>query len=271
MTARRYVTKRIVDQVASQMSERDRRVLETVARLNLVSERQLRVLRGAHSASERRLLRLDLANLVDRQVLTRLDRRVGGIRAGSDGYVYALGILGQRLARPGSHVPRTPWTPLPNHLRHALAVSQLYVDLRLAASETSKLSTFDAEPSCWRRFSGHGGARSILRPDAYVTIRLDSFEDCYFVEMDCATESTPRVIGKARTYVRYYQSGREQVRHGVFPLVVWVTPQQRRAAQITEALAKLDADHWRLFAVTTTDDAAKQLLAGTFVEQGAAR
>lgn len=275
MTAQRrsraYVTKRVVAAVASQMNDRDRHVLETVARLNLVSEHQLRVLRGAQSASERRLLRLDLAGLVDQQALARLDRRVGGERAGSDGYVYALGILGQRLVRPNGRVPRTPWTPLPNHLRHALAVSQLYVDLVVASTESASLRSFDAEPACWRSFSGYGGARSILKPDAFTTIVLDGYEDCYFVEIDCATESTPRIIEKAKTYVHYYQSGREQDRRGVFPLVVWIAPHERRRVQITEALAKLDADHWRLFAATTADTSAKQLLAGTFVDEGADR
>ena len=224
MTARRYVTKRIVDRVAAQLSDRHRAILETAAKLSIVSEGQLRTLMGVESASDRRLFRMDMAGLVERRVLARLDRRIGGVRSGSDGFVYTLDVIGQRLTRPTGPVPRTPWTPQPNHLRHALAVSQIYIDLACATSPTMRLRAFEAEPTCWRSFAGPGGSRLLLKPDAFVIITGGDYQDRFFIEIDCATESTPRIIDKAKTYIRYYQSGREQERHGVFPLVVWIAP-----------------------------------------------
>ena len=150
------------------------------------------------------------------------------------------------------------------HLAHALAVAQLYVDLRLATTADVRLSTFDAEPAAWRFFAGPGSSRLVLKPDAFVVLTGDGYEDRSFVEIDRATESLPRIVEKARTYVRYYQSGREQEHHGVFPLVVWLAPDDRRAAQLVDGLSRLDAEHWRLFAVATDERAIEQLITGAF-------
>jgi hypothetical protein len=262
MTARRYITRAWIRQIADGLTPRDRVLLHTVAKLNIASERQLRQLRGAHSASERRLFRLDVARLVDLRMLARLDRRIGGVRAGSDGYVYALDVVGQRVTDPDRRSYRAPWTPQPMHLRHALAVSQLYVDLASKKVQAVHLRAFDAEPSAWRSFLGPGGARLVLKPDAFVLIAGSDYQDRMFLEIDRATESLPRIVEKAKTYVRYFQSGREQDRHGVFPLVVWIAPQERRASQLVDALSHVPAEHWRLFAVTTDATAVDQLLTG---------
>jgi hypothetical protein len=78
MTPRRYITKARVQRIAATLTPRDSDLLNTVAKLNIASERQLRQLRGAHSAGQRRLFRLDVANLVELRVLARLERRIGG-------------------------------------------------------------------------------------------------------------------------------------------------------------------------------------------------
>jgi hypothetical protein len=267
MTKRRYVTRARIEQLRSRLSSRDHQLLKTVARLNVVSGSQLRRLYYADSPSGQRLARLDLARLSDWRVLARLSQRIGGIRAGSEGYVYALDVAGKRLleSRPARR-HWEPWTPRPNHLRHALAVSDLYLQLRLATPTAARLSVFDAEPGCWRRFCGPGGARLTLKPDAYAVIESDHYEDRYFIELDRATEAAPRITEKARAYVRYWQSGREQGTHDVFPLVLWIAPHRQRVRQINDALDRLPAEHRHLFAVTTAEMAAQQLISGTFAD-----
>jgi hypothetical protein len=199
--------------------------------------------------------------MVTLKILDRLGRTVGGARAGSVGWVYSPGIAGQRLLNSDRSYYKRPWTPNVHYLGHALAVSELYVQLK--ESEKSgelKLARFETEPACWRPL---GGTANRLKPDAFAVIHLHDFEDRIFIEIDRGTEPMPRITTKAKTYIRYWQTGREQSSTGVFPLVLWVTPDENRLALLVDALTDLPAEHWQLFMVTTTDQAAKQLTSGT--------
>jgi len=59
--------------------------------------RQLRQLHYDESEAGKRLARMDLARLVEWRVMARLDRSIGGVRAGSEGFVFRLDAAGQRL------------------------------------------------------------------------------------------------------------------------------------------------------------------------------
>ena len=142
----------------------ERQIVETVARLTLVSGRQLSDLffyfyisdssTPAVSPSTRaRRARRVLARLVEQRVLDRLERRQGGIGGGSSAWVYALGPAGRRMVAywageglprsRGAHEPGATWTA------HTLAVSDLYVRLRQAErAGRVELLDFDAEPAC---------------------------------------------------------------------------------------------------------------------------
>jgi hypothetical protein len=199
-------------------------------------------------------------------VLTRLDRTIGGQRAGSAGLVYALGPAGQRLLYPNRRRFRPVWTPRTSYLRHALAVSELYVCLReLERSTSMELLAYESEPKCWRPYFGPGGARSILKPDALAVLGIDDYEDRYFIEADCSTEHRPHIVAKAKTYVRYWQSGREQVETGIFPYVLWVAPDEPRAAFLVDVLASLPPEHWQIFMVATADLSSRQMATGSGV------
>lgn len=104
-----------------------------------------------------------------------------------------------------------------------------------------------------------------MKPDALAVVHLGDFEDRYFCELDCSTEPGPRIAAKARTYVRYWQSGREEAAAGIFPYVLWIAPDDNRAAFLTDCLATLSAEHWQLFMVTTADRAVEQMATGTVV------
>jgi Replication-relaxation len=271
VSAQVYLTRRRLEELQAALSVRDRRIVSDVDRLGVLSGRQLRALHYPDSDAGRRLCRLDLARLVEHQVLVRLSRRVGGVRAGSEGFVYGLGVGGRRLVDP----ERSRWwartTPGPAFLRHALALGDLYVRLREGEQLGHwALTTFDAEPICWRPFAGPGGGRLALKPDGYVVVDGGEFEDHFFVEIDCATESAPRILEKSRLYVRYWRSGREQARLGLFPLVLWVVPSERRLQQLVDALATLDAEVWELFCVVTADSVAEQMTPEAASNGGAA-
>ena len=250
---RRYVKQGDAAAIGAALSTRERACLDDVARLGTASGRQLERLHFERTPAGRRLAQAELSRLAALSVLQRLSRRIGGVRAGSRGYVYALGVTGQRIVYPNRHRYREPWTPQPSYLRHALTVSELYV--RLKEAETSgnlRLVTYDAEPRCWRSFAGLGGAMATLKPDAYAVLHQGDFEDRLFIEVDLATESGPRILKKAKAYVGYWRSGKEQEASGIFPLVCWVTSTEERRDFLTRVLERLPDAERPLFAVTTT-------------------
>src|SRR5271166_2883894 len=97
MTKRSYVTTARLTALRSELRPIHWAMVSDVARLNLASGNQLRRLHYQPSETGRRIARLDMGRLVELRVLARLGRRVGGRRAGSEGYVYALDVAGLRL------------------------------------------------------------------------------------------------------------------------------------------------------------------------------
>jgi hypothetical protein len=181
--------------------------------------------------------------------------------------VYTLGVAGQRLA--GSRGPaggnrvRRPWTPSTVFLAHALGVTELYVRLvEELRGDGREIVRFDTEPNCWRRYPGAGGERVRLKPDAYVATTTEEYEDRWFVELDRGTESPAKLKHHADSYVRYWQSGTEQARSGLFPRVLFVVPDEARAERMTDVLTRHPAEAWQLFQIVRFDNAARVLAGG---------
>jgi hypothetical protein len=252
--------------LAESMPERERELVETTGRLRLVAGKQLERLffhNGAKAASRARAARRVLASLTEQGVLFRLERRIGGVRAGSAGHVYGLGPVGKRLIAywrgEGLRRVRTPYEPGVVYVRHSLAVAEQYVRLREAERGASlELLWFEAEPECWRSFAGAAGAE-VLKPDALVKVGVGEFIETSFLEVDCGTEGRGALFAKCRRYVRYFDSGVEQAESGVFPRVVWITTSQARVRLLVEVCAEMGAEHWRLFVVGTTGRAVPLL------------
>jgi hypothetical protein len=261
---KRRLSKQQLWQLASDLTPRDKVVLDSVARLRVVAGKQLVRLHFEPTPASERQARRTLARLVERRLLARLERRVGGVRAGSDGYVYALDVGGQRLLdATHGRAARRPWTPGERWLRHSLAVSELYVRL-VEAERTSELELLDfaTEPACWRRYAGPAGAALIVKPDAYLRLGVGRDELVWFVEVDCATEGPAAITRQLRSYQAYWQSGREQADHGVFPRVLWLAPSARRQQALVDITARQPAEARALFQVTRFDAAVGVLGGG---------
>lgn len=268
--------------VADGLGLLERQLVETIARLTLVSGRQLLNLSmdfssasvssfpasspsfssfsPSLSSSEARVLRRILARLVEQRVLERLERRRGGRGGGSASWVYALGPAGRRIVAywAGEGLPRSRSTHEPSVVwtAHTLAVSDLYVRLKAAAgSGRFELVAFDAEPACWRPYTRLGGAAGVLKPDAYVEIGSGEWIDAFFVEVDLGTEHRGQLIRQHRVYREYFRAGVEQAKTGVFPSVVWIVPDERRAVLLTDIHGELPAQDRRLFTVVTSERA----------------
>jgi hypothetical protein len=253
-----------VARLRARLSERDLRILHQVAELRLMSARQIQLAHfsvadhGNQAAASRAAQRV-LKRLTGERLLTRLGRRIGGVRAGSAGYVLALGPIGQRLMF-GDGRRQRGYEPGLRFVDHALAVSQLVVDLQLLARDGSvDLLELQAEPRSWRDFGSGLSGRRIVKPDLFVVLGSGQYELRWFVEIDRATESLTVIRRKCHAYAGYYQSGIEQADGGVFPRVCWVVPSAARA----EALERLIESDGQLpaglFVVTTADAAMAAL------------
>ena len=248
------------------LSERDRAIVKQVADLRLMGARQIEAIHfpvGEHesAAAAARARQRVLERLVTYGLLSRLGRRIGGVRAGSASFIYALGPTGQRVIAPDGRRRRFH-EPTERFVDHTLAVAQLIVDVTVAdrAGEI-ELMVCQAEPRSWREYGGLAG-RQLLRPDAFVALGAGDFEHRWFIEVDRASESLPVVLRKCRQYVAYYQTGTEQAAHDVFPRVCWLVPHTRRADALRKAIAAQRDLPSGLLAVALSDDAVPALVGG---------
>lgn len=245
------------------LSDRDREVIHSVASHRFLTGKQLQRLHFADHATEAtgaRVCRDVLARLSRQGVLRRLDRRVGGVRAGSASYVYSLGWTGRRLV--GETTARRVDEPSANFLEHTLAIGDTHMALREAASRGEfELVKVEIEPTSWRRYLGSTGARERVRPDLYVISAAGDLEYCWFLEIDLGTEHKPTLVGKCRAYETYWRTGNEQQRSGTFPLVIWVVPTEKRARELERAISSARGLKQELFRVIATSQLA-ELFAG---------
>lgn len=260
MTRRPYVTSQRLEDVQQRLTDHDREVLTTLRKVRVATGLQLqRIHHGVdHAAQQRRIRQLN--RLARWQLVTRLNRRIGGLGSGSVSSVYCLDVAGLRLLDLTGSRARQPWTPSTPFVAHGLAVTELYVGLIEATrAGTCELVDFTAEPKCWRPFTGRHGDRVTLKPDAHAVVAAGEFEHHWFIEVDRATEARPRILTKAKTYLDYHRTGIEQDQHDVFPRVLWVAPDERRTRQLAEVLDRLATDDRSLFSVTTDPDAIASL------------
>jgi hypothetical protein len=263
--------------LAARLGSRDLAVLATLQEFRLMTGGQLRRLHfpGSNLVTQSRKARGALQRLAELGLIVRLQRRIGGIRAGSDGYIYGLSGLGHAvldIGRADARRHRSVTGTKPAFQNHVLAVSELAVTLHeQARAGTFTLDELRAEPGCWRWFAGIGGQRRALKPDVFLRLTVEAYEVTAFIEMDMATESLPAVARKCGVYLDYWRSGSEQQRHGVFPRVWWLVPDDDRLHALTRAIQQLPAEARDLFTVARTHNAAVRLtqLPGNANEGGA--
>lgn len=241
---------------------RDEAILALVANCRLATTTQIeRALFppavGSALSAARRCRRV-LARLHTEGMLHRLDRRVGGVRAGSSGYLYAITTKGQRALGRTGRLRR--YEPSERFVAHCLAATELHIQLveAEAAGQISELAVVH-EPATWRRFSFGSGVET-LKPDLVVELTAAGWELRWFVEVDRATEHLPAVIRKCLVYQRYWQSGREAALHPVFPRVLWSVPDEKRLGAVQVAIESNQRLEPTLFLVATAKDSASVLM-----------
>ena len=226
-----------LEEVRERLSERDLAIAAMLRRLRLMSARQVERLFFTDHASApaaARICRRVLQRLVGEGVLVRLERRIGGVRAGSASFIYALGPVGQRLLTDGPHRWREPGAAFTHH---TLAISELVVGLHACGAR--ELLSFSAEPECWRAFSSAKHGDETLKPDLYVVTATREEEFSFFVEVDRGTHSLRSIQRKCRIYLRHFAAGVEQASTGVYPKVIFLTETEARASKLDATIGQL--------------------------------
>lgn len=251
----------------SDLSTRDSAILDSLKQVRLLTARQVERLHFNEGSklTQTRRSRKTLARLYENGLLHRLERRVGGTYGGSSGFIYCLSARGQRLMRTsgpaGGTRRRRSWEPSAAFLGHILSVGELFVRLKEAQRQgVLELLDFTAEPYCWRTFAGTGGARKALKPDAFVAVAHGDFEHRSFVEVDLGTEGPTTLRNKLQIYLDYARTGSEQVRHDVFPRVLFLAPDEARVRRIIDALRSTLRRAPELCVVGRIDDTVELLM-----------
>ena len=219
------------------LSARDLGIIGHVGDLRLMSVGQIEALcfpSEAHKSalSARRVCRRVLERLTRDHLLVRVERRIGGVSAGSAGYVYALGPVGARLLSAGSG-RRHFREPSGAFVDHTLAIAQLAVDLTVSArSGAFDVVELQAEPRCWRQMSNLGG-RTVLRPDLFVSLGIGELEHRLFIEVDRGSEHLPTLVRKCQLYTAYYRTGLDRSAHLVDGLFR-ITTTERALSELSE-------------------------------------
>ncbi|MGN6588370.1 MAG: replication-relaxation family protein [Solirubrobacterales bacterium] len=266
---RRYATKQRIALLEETLTPRERAIIDTLDRLRVATTEQLRRIcfSDLTSRSAARQAPAILRSLAARQVVVKLERQVGGVRAGSKAAVWSLDTAGQRLASScgpaGGFHRRRPWSVSLSFLAHRLAVSEVYADLMEAEQAGSvEVLDFDAEPVAWRRYTSAHGGTAYVKPDAFCRVGLGEIERAAFVEIDRATESRSTLTVKLRAYRQYWETGREQERRGYFPKVVFAVPDEDRKAVLVDLFAKQPEETWPLWQVVLSADLNAALIGG---------
>jgi hypothetical protein len=264
--AEHRVSRTELDRLDRRLSERDRAVLTSLRMHHFLTTTQLQRFHFAdhHTpAAAARICRRVLARLYQLRVIEHLDRRIGGIRAGSASYVWRIGLIGDRLLRQhDDHRARSRRKePSPRHLLHRLAIADVHLALREIGPDGPRLETVATEPGCWRTFTSPTGSPTVLKPDLYAVTSSGDYEDHWFIEVDRATESLPTLLAKCAQYQHYRLTNLEQQRHGIFPRVLWVLPTERYADTLRRAIdqaVRLPAELFRVCTLPTLTAALQE-------------
>ena len=169
-----------LENLEENLTGRDVAIVSQVADLRLMTARQIEAVHfplGDHvtAPGAARACRRCLERLTRDRLVVRLERRIGGVRAGSGSFVYALGPIGHRVL--GRQSPRPRYRePTAMFIEHTLAVTQLVTDLtRAARSGAVDLLRCQPEPQCWRQFTSSTGLAT-LRPDLFVSLGSGDYE-----------------------------------------------------------------------------------------------
>lgn len=251
-------SRRSIRKLAERLTDRDRSVLGSLVAHRMLSARQLQRLHffdAPSEASAARLTRQRMAYLAELGLVARLERRVGGVRAGSSGSIWRATDTGHQAVGTADRRKRRDYEPGSAYVAHTVACAEVFVQVvETDRSSELELLTYSPEPHCWRAYAGSLGEALTLKPDGFVAVARGEFEEHAFIEVDRGTHGSTALRRKLAIYRDYQRSGSEQSRGGVFPRVIWLTLNHKRMQLLQSLIAELPADVASSHDVALLDD-----------------
>jgi len=235
----KYLPKRRLEELDRILSAKDKAILCSLQNCRYLTTGQiwrLHYIDCVNPTAGQRAANWGTAKLRSYGLIEILDRRVGGVRAGSAAYVFTLtesGFYFLNLNNPDFAPRKRTIEPSLNFMKHTLEVSEAYVKLiEICEEQQIKLVKTEMEPECWRPYTNEDGKIASMKPDMYAITVNGRFEDSWFIEVDMGTQSPSVLLDKCRRYLHYFRSGIEQNKNGVFPLVVWIVQNESRLEKL---------------------------------------
>lgn len=221
-------------------ARRDVQTLELVGRFRFLERHQLQALLFADTPVTERsaevMTRRVLHRLVQRRLLARTSRQLGGPAGGSAAPVHYLTTAGAALLGETPLPPRAPRGML--LLRHALATA----DVVLAFDRAARTHPGHALLG-WandRDIGAELGPLPLL-PDLYLVYAAAHLEVHLFIEIDLGSESSRVIATKIDRYLQLWRQGSVQEQLGIWPVIAWVTTTPIRARLLETAITRVHA------------------------------
>lgn len=257
------MTRSDIDALRDRLSARDYEVLSDVDKFRLLTTKQLQRLHfdpvHPSAPASARACNRALSRLREAGVLKTLQRRIGGVRAGSAGFVWYIGPAGERLLQilePSAPSGRRNYREPSRHfVEHTLAIAEVAV--RIVEAERNgelELLELETEPASWQQALSRFGTVQTLKPDLRLVTAKGEFENHWFIEVDMASEHMPVILRQCAAYQAFRATGRYQAAHGLFPAVLWVCPTASRAEAIRAAVGATAGLSPALFAACASPD-----------------
>jgi len=251
----------------SRLSRRERAAISILLEMRFLSTAQLErwVFDGATPLARARASRRGVAKLVELGLVRHLERRIGGVRAGSAGHINVLTALGLRLAAEHGWITpeqaRRTREPGTQFVQHHLAIAEAHLRvLEARARGELELLARQAEPAAWREFTAPDGGQVTLKPDACFTIGPESRPTTWLLEVDRATVGGSTLERKLSVYVDFSRSadfsrsGQAVIARGATTKVLWLVPDRRRLDQLQQAFGRTPAAARPLFRAAIFDE-----------------
>ncbi len=239
-----------------QLPFRDCAIIQSVFECRLMTAKQIERLYFYASTPDNnaRSCRNALQRMAKTRYLTRLDRSIGGFRAGSSSFVYSLGPKGRTLVDLSSKRPQFDVHTSHHLLNHTLTIAEVYVMLHEWDRQGAfKLITIQTEPNCWREYRGMYESY-VLKPDMYIRISFPRYNKRMFLEIDRATHYSNALKKKAAEYRRYFEEPRNYDHEdNSYPITVWTSPSIKRVKFINRAIKRVNKELPGLFKSVTIE------------------
>lgn len=265
------IGRRQLERIGESLTDRDAEVLGSLMGNRYLSTVQIRRLHFTGHASDlacARAANRELDKLRSAGLITSLERRIGGVRAGSASFVWTLTDAGARMLRmldPDAYPADRRRVAEPSNilLAHTLMVGEICLAFAEAAREgIVSIMDIEHEPKCWREFISGDGAKTMLKPDLAIGTADCEFEDRWFLEADLDTEPLSRIGRTCKRYQDYCDTGVEQKASGVFPAVVWVVPGRIRKEAIEGRIRAEKGLRAQIFRVVALPDLRNLIIKG---------